>query len=82
MPSVSPYQLSLLSVPPHKSPLNGRDHAQPVLALLPPHFGVEGVWFSMPLSDTLAFIIPRLPGAAGLWQSAYGWQRGTLFAGL
>lgn len=25
---------------------------------------------------------PRLPGAAGLWQSAYGWQRGTLFAGL
>ena len=21
-------------------------------------------------------------GAAGLWQSAYGWQRGTLFAGL
>lgn len=22
------------------------------------------------------------PGAAGLWQSAYGWQRGTLFAGL
>ena len=29
-PSVSPYQLSLLSVPPHKSPLNGRDHAQPV----------------------------------------------------
>ena len=29
-PSVSPYQLSSLSVPPHKSPLNGRDHAQPV----------------------------------------------------
>lgn len=30
-PSVSPYQLSSLSVPPHKSPLNGPDHAQPVL---------------------------------------------------
>ena len=29
----------------------------PGLALLPPHFGVEGVWFSMPLSDTLAFIM-------------------------
>ena len=29
----------------------------PGLALLPPHFGVKGVWFSMPLSDTLAFIM-------------------------
>ena len=32
----------------------------PGLALLPPHFGVEGVWFSMPLSDTLAFIMAAL----------------------
>ena len=32
----------------------------PGLALLPPHFGVKGVWFSMPLSDTLAFIMAAL----------------------
>ena len=29
----------------------------PGLALLPLYFGVEGVWYSMPVSDMLAFIM-------------------------
>lgn len=32
----------------------------PGLAFLPPFYGVEGVWFSMPLSDALAFAVAAL----------------------
>lgn len=32
----------------------------PGLAFLPPFYGVEGVWFSMPLSDALAFTVAAL----------------------
>lgn len=32
----------------------------PRLAFLPPFYGVEGVWFSMPLSDALAFAVAAL----------------------
>ena len=28
----------------------------PLLLLLPPYFGIEGVWWSMPLSDALSFL--------------------------
>ena len=32
----------------------------PGLAFLPPFYGVKGVWFSMPLSDALAFAVAAL----------------------
>ncbi|MDR0873434.1 MAG: MATE family efflux transporter [Prevotellaceae bacterium] len=29
----------------------------PLLLLMPPHFGLNGVWYSFPIADTIAFII-------------------------
>ena len=29
----------------------------PLLVLLPPYFGTDGVWYALPLSDTIAFVL-------------------------
>ena len=32
----------------------------PLLVILPPYFGTDGVWYSLPLSDTIAFIMTTI----------------------